>query len=373
MADPYAVNVEACRGRQRRFIKALAELDIELAVLTGRETIQYLTGALVKSPYEPVAVLQANGHCLLVLPERQLGDTAAVDDKLGYPAKLHSTLVDDQRAASSETLKSTLTGRIPKRVGVEFASFSPHLTFLTSLGGNEFADVHPSICKLRLRKDPDEIAMLRRANEANAAMYARAREIVRPGVNEIDVYNELQATAVKTLGEPLTYFGQDFRSAARGGAPRNRAIEAGELYIFDLGVGFRGYYSDNCRTIAVGGAPTDKQLQAWTAVRAILQMVEENVRPGVSCKMLFEAAQKELDKQLPWIFNHHLGHGVGLMPQEGPHLNPNWDDHFEAGNWLAVEPGVYHEDLRYGVRLEQNYLVTETGVELLTPWPLELV
>jgi Xaa-Pro aminopeptidase len=373
MADPYAVNESACRGRQRKLMQALDELDLELAVVTGRETIQWLTGALIRAPYEPVAVLQANGHTLLVLPERQLGETAAVDEKLGYGAKLHSTLVDDQREASSDTLKKKLTGRIPTRVGVEFATFSPHLTFLTQLGGSEFADVGPSVAKLRLRKEPDEMAMLRRANDANKAMYERAREIVRPGVNEIEVYNELHAVAVRTLGEPLTYFGQDFRSAARGGAPRNRAIEAGELYIFDLGVGFRGYYSDNCRTIAVGGDPSEKQLQAWNAVSAIFPFIEENVRPGVSCKMLFEAVQKELDQQLPWIFNHHLGHGVGLMPQEGPHLNPNWDDHFEEGNFVAVEPGVYHEELRYGVRLEQNYAVTATGVELLTPWPLEMV
>ena len=155
--------------------------------------------------------------------------------------------------------------------------------------------------------------MLPRANDANRAMYARAREIVRPGVNEIDVYNELHAVAVKTLGEPLTYFGQDFRSAARGGAPRNRAVEAGELYIFDLGVGFRGYYSDNARTIAVGGEPTEQAAEGLErgAARS-LQMIEENVQPGVSCKMLFEAVQKELDKHT----------AVDLQSSPGPRRRP---------------------------------------------------
>ena len=371
--DPYAISEAGCRGRQGRLIAAIGELDLDWAVLTGRETIQWLTGALVRYPYEPVAVLRADGHVLLVLPERQLGEAAIVDEKLGYGAKLHSTLVDDQRAASSATLQRALTGRIPKRVGAEFATFSPHLTFLTSLGASEFADVGPTISKLRRHKDADELVMLRRANEANRAMYERAREIVRPGANEIDVYNELAAVAVRTLGEPLTYLGQDFRAAARGGLPRNRAMEAGELSIFDLGVGFRGYYSDNARTLAVGGEPTELQQKAWNAVSAIFPFIEANVRPGVSCKMLFEAAQKQLDEFKPWIFNHHLGHGVGLSPQEGPHLNPNWDDHFAEGDYLAVEPGLYHDELRYGVRLEQNYLVTARGVELLTPWPLGLV
>ena len=71
-------------------------------------------------------------------------------------------------------------------------------------------------------------------------------------------------------------------------------------------------------------------------------------------------------------FNHHLGHGVGLAPHEGPHLNPRWDDTLAEGDFIAVEPGVYHEELRAGIRLEQNYVVTQDGVQLMTDWPLEL-
>jgi Xaa-Pro aminopeptidase len=96
------------------------------------------------------------------------------------------------------------------------------------------------------------------------------------------------------------------------------------------------------------------------------------VRPGLSCQKLFDEAQKHLDKSLPWIFDHHLGHGVGLAPQEGPHLNPCWEDTLAEGDFIAVEPGLYHEELRTGVRLEQNFLVTAAGVQLMTDWPLEL-
>ena len=80
-----------------------------------------------------------------------------------------------------------------------------------------------------------------------------------------------------------------------------------------------------------------------------------------------------LDEYEPWVFNHHLGHGVGLSVHEGPHLNPRWDDTFEAGDFFTAEPGLYHTDLQHGVRLEQNYLVTADGVELWTDWPMGLV
>ena len=73
------------------------------------------------------------------------------------------------------------------------------------------------------------------------------------------------------------------------------------------------------------------------------------------------------------MFNHHLGHGIGLFPHEAPHLNPNWNDTFEVGDVFTCEPGLYDEQiLRAGMRLENDYLVTETGVENLSPFPMEL-
>jgi Xaa-Pro dipeptidase len=63
---------------------------------------------------------------------------------------------------------------------------------------------------------------------------------------------------------------------------------------------------------------------------------------------------------------------VGLFPHEAPHLNPHWDDAFAEGDVFTAEPGLYHEDLRCGLRLEQNYRVTAGGVELLTAFELGL-
>ena len=80
----------------------------------------------------------------------------------------------------------------------------------------------------------------------------------------------------------------------------------------------------------------------------------------------------ELDEYSSYSFPHHLGHGVGLAAHETPRLNSNWDDVFDVGDFFTVEPGLYSDDLRQGIRLEQNYLVTENGVQLMTDWPLEL-
>ena len=177
-----------------------------------------------------------------------------------YEAQWHSTLRNDQRQASAAALVKALGGATgAKRIGVEFSCFGAHL----DLTGQR-VDIEPELFRLRRRKDPDELARLKLAIAATGAMYGRAREIIKPGINELDVFNELQAVAVRACGEMLTGTGNDYACGERGGPPRNRQAVDGELYILDLGPAFRGYFADNCRAFAVNGQPTGKQLErAW--------------------------------------------------------------------------------------------------------------
>lgn len=366
--DLFRADVAACRSRQARLLEAMQQTGTELAILTRHESVQWLTGAYVGPLFAPAAAIDTSGRVTVVLPSRQADRPTAADEVVPYEEKWHSTMRDQQRHISNEKLLQALSIR-SQRIGGEWSNFGPQLL---AACGTEVLDIEPTMYRLRRRKHPDEVRMLERANDANRAMYQRARDIVHPGINELDVYNQLQAVAVTELGEALTYFGQDFRCNARGGLPRDREARAGELYILDLGVGFRGYYSDNARTLAVGGEPSEAQLTAWQRLCEVFPLIESRVRPGVSCRAVFEEVQDLLDKSSPWQFNHHLGHGVGLAPHEGPHLNPYWDDRFEEGDFFTAEPGLYHHELRQGIRLEENYLVTADGVQRLTDYPLEL-
>src|SRR5690606_7230030 len=110
---------------------------------------------------------------------------------------------------------------------------------------------------LRRRKDDDELAMIHHAIGCTERMYMVAREIIEPGIDELEVYGRLHAAAVDAAGEPLSAFGNDFQCGTMGGLPRRREAQAGELYILDLGPAYRGYYADTCRTFAVDRQPTD--------------------------------------------------------------------------------------------------------------------
>jgi Xaa-Pro aminopeptidase len=367
--DPYKTDTAAVRARQARLLEVMQQKKLDLVILTQQAHIQYFVGPRFAWTFSPAAAISADGRVTLVRPEL-VPVEAVADDVRTYEAQsFFSTLRNDQREKSTAVLFDAIGScASAKRVGVEASSCGPEITNRLSA---ELVDVEPDVYLMRRRKDADEIALLRKAIAGTGAMHARAREIIEPGVNELHVFNELQAAAVREYGEMMTGTGNDYACGERGGPPRNRRIEAGELYILDLGPAFRGYFADNTRVTCVGGKPTDAQLEAWRHILPVFEMVERTVKPGKRCRELFDEAHAWLN-QKQWEFEHHLGHGIGLYPHEAPHLSPAWDDTFQEGEVFAVEPGLYGEPLRAGIRLENNYLVTKTGVELLTPFPLEL-
>ena len=260
----------ACRVRQQRLLAIMEEKQIDLAIFTQRENIQWLSGQWFNWYFQPAVALHANGHLTLVAPTKP-PVAAAADEVLHYEAQWHSTLRNDQRNASSEVLWDRLrAASTPQRIGVEFSTFGPSLAQHTSA---ELIDIEPEMYVLRRHKEADELAMIKQAIAGTEAMYKRAREIIEPGISELEVYNQLQATAVERFGEVLTGTGNDYQCRSRGGAPRSQhEATQGDLYILDLGPAYRGYYADNCRTIAVS-EPTEEQRIAWEHVSAVFDYI----------------------------------------------------------------------------------------------------
>ena len=92
----------------------------------------------------------------------------------------------------------------------------------------------------------------------------------------------------------------------------------------------------------------------------------------MTCRDLYARVQEWLATAPVGTWSSHLGHGIGLSVHETPRLNPHWDDTLEVGDVIAVEPALYAPELSCGMRIENDYLVTEAGLELLSPFPLEL-
>lgn len=364
------LDLDACRVRQERLRCWMAAARVDVAILVAAEQIQYFTGHRWDGRFAPLAAIRTDGAALLVCPDRPV-ERAAATELRSYEAKWRSTLRNDQRAAAATVLGDWLhaTGPIG-RAAVEFSSCPPHVCRL--FPGADVVDLEPEVLRMRRRKDPDELVLLRRGIMATGAMVEVARDIVRPGVTELEVFSAVQAAAVASCGEMLTGTGNDYACGARGGPPRKRPCAAGDLYILDLGPAYRGYFADTSRTLAVDGRPTDEQLQACERVCAALTLVERIARPGVRCRDIYAEVQAWLADATVGSWSSHLGHGIGLSVHETPHLNPQWDDVLHAGDVIAVEPALYDPALRIGMRIENDYLVTDSGLELLSPFPLGL-
>lgn len=366
----FDIDVAACRRRQQRLLAEMQRQRLDCVLVTQTEHVQYLSGPRFAWYHQAAAVLDGQGRLILVAPN-QAPDVAAADAIITYEAQWLCTLRNDQRLACCEALRAAgWPSHAFQRIGLEFSTAGPHVTGLFS--NATLLDIEPTFYRLRRKKDADELARIRQAIAATGAMYERARDCIAPGVTELEIFNQLQAAAVEFLGEPLTGTGNDYQCGSKGGPPRrNRRAEAGELYILDLGPAFRGYFADNCRTFAVTKADA-RQREAWSFIQQVFQHVEQTVRPGKSARELFTEVQAILQAAPVGQFDHHLGHGIGLFPHEAPHLNSHWDDRFEVGDVFTAEPGLYAPELRAGMRIENNYLVTETGIECLSHFPLEL-
>ncbi len=365
------LDLTLCRERQQRLLGVLETARVDRAILTRPEHVQYFTGFRPHHLMVAAICVDANG-CLLVAPNEEPARHAATKVTT-FQAQWLCTLRQDQGIAVAVALKDALGNAVTSRLAIEGTTNGT--VFCEAMGVTDLSvvlDIEPGILELRRNKDPDEVDMIRHAIGGTEAMYAKAREIIEPGITELRVFNELQTAAVDAIGEPLTGTGNDYQSNSPGGPPRDRAAKDGELFVLDLGPAYRGYYADNCRTFAVNGQPTDEQLKARELIVSVLNHVVATVKSGVSCAALFAEAKAILDEYEPDSFCHHLGHGIGLFPHETPHLNSSWDDTFQEGDVFTAEPGLYTEALRAGIRIEENYLVSADGVEQLTRFPTEL-
>jgi Xaa-Pro aminopeptidase len=363
------LTVEGSRRRLDRLADHLAEQRIDLAVFCSRKHVYYYTGVLGSRLYAMAALVGADGRSWAVLPNEP--DQTSVDTVVTYTGDNIGTLRLDQRTLIADAVKQIAQQHYPTadRVGLEGTQAYPQLIDAVPATA---VDLDPYVWIQRKRKDPDELTLIRKAIDISMDMYAHAKKIIEPGVNELWVYGELYKCALESGAEIVEEMGNDYQCGTPGGPPRDRRAEPGELYIFDLGPTYRGYHADNCRTFTVDGRPTDIQLEVATRITGALQYVEKTVKPGVRAKELYTQVRQMLDEHYPGNFWHHLGHGIGLFPHEAPQLNPAYDAVFEVGDVFTAEPGIYFEDLRAGIRLEENFLVTDTGVEKLTPFPLDL-
>lgn len=229
--------------------------------------------------------------------------------------------------------------------------------------------------ELREIKDEEEIATIRKACEIADAGFKYILDYIKPGVSEIEVANrldfymrELGATGVSFE----TIVASGYRSAMPHGVASDKLIEQGDFVTLDFGCYYNGYVSDMTRTVSVG-EPDPKLKEIYNIVLEAQLKVNEQVKAGMSGIEVDSIARDHITANgYGEYFGHSNGHGIGLEIHEGPNTSQKAPKVLVPGNVITNEPGIYLEGLG-GVRIEDDLLITETGSEVLTFSPKELI
>jgi Xaa-Pro aminopeptidase len=268
--------------------------------------------------------------------------------------------------------------RAAERLAIEDGSMTvrAHSHLRELLGdGVELVPAGDPVEALRAVKEPGEIERIRAASQlADAGL----RQIMAEGLvgrTEAAVADSLER-AMRAHGATGLSFPSIVAAGPHGALPhaqpRDVEISSGELVVIDWGAVHDGYCSDCTRTFATGELDDESHTVYDLVLEAQLAGLKA-VRAGVSGRDADAAARVVIDAGgHADHFGHGLGHGVGMEVHEGPRLSQRSDSVLASGNMVTVEPGVYLPG-RLGVRIEDLVVVTDSGCEILTGVPKELI
>lgn len=227
----------------------------------------------------------------------------------------------------------------------------------------------PVTAGCRMVKDTHEIALMRLAAQVTWKAYKAAYESLQEGMTHNE-FSGLIAAAHARLGFPG---GASVNVAAYSALPHGsiqpQAIRQGSIVLIDGGCSVEGYASDISRTFVLG-KPTDKMNRVFAIDRRAQDAALRAARPGVPCEAVDAAARKVIvDSGFgPGYdyFTHRVGHGMGMDGHEWPYLVKGNTLPLRAGMMFSNEPGIYITG-EFGVRCEDDMLITAEAAELFTP------
>jgi Xaa-Pro aminopeptidase len=375
---------QGCRARRDRLWK-LAPAELDWIVITDPAHLTYFS-AFAPSPFvfntqgaRGVLILGRDGSAILVADNVQesTARSAFVTERV-LPVWYRCVEAAGSRLEllAKETL-NRLTACRGQTIGYEAPTCPAAIVdaLRATRTGVQLVNVEPWIHQLRRSKDADEVQLIKFSLAAATAGLRAAMKDVRPGMTELDVYRLVQRVAGEAAGRQVLIYG-DFVSGPRcdegGGVPSSRPIQAGDLVLLDYSVVIDGYRGDFCNTFICQGEPSPKHREMYAACVAAMAAGENQLRPGVPARAVFEAVRRELAARgYAQYFPHHAGHGIGLGHPEAPFLVPESTETVIAGDVVTLEPGLYIPGVG-GMRFERDYLITPDGYESLSDHPISI-
>lgn len=240
----------------------------------------------------------------------------------------------------------------------------------------KLVDVGDLISKVTAVKTKSELRSISKAAEITSQAYQLMLGMVQPGMTEHEVATFV-ASRTRELGSERDAFDIIVVSGKRSAMPHGRATQAtitsGSVVTVDFGCCIDGLYSDMTRTFFVG-KPSKQVVDVFAVLYDAHLSALDAVKEGVTGSQLDAVARNVITEAgYGEYFRHSLGHGLGYDVHENPRIAPSGSNEpIEANTVITIEPGIYIPD-KFGMRIEDDVVVTKRGSQILTSAPRELV
>jgi len=370
------ITLDEREHRVERARELLSKNKLNALVICSGTSLTYFTGLRWGQSERFFSwVLPAKGNPFIVCPAFEEGRVRErMEAKPATLPQSSSTQVyswnedESPYALLAKALKNAgiTTGKIGVEERTQFAfsdgiaHASPTLTAVSGI---------PVTAGCRAVKSPAELALMRLANDNTLKVYEAAWKSLEPGMTNRQV-SDLISAAYNRTGFPGFASCQVAEySALPHGSLQPQVIREGQIILLDDGCLVEGYQSDISRSFVLGKA-SDKQKQVFDIVHKAQSAALAAGKAGTPCQAVDAAARKVVTDAGygPGFkhFSHRLGHGIGMDMHEWPYLVGGNNTPLESGMTFSDEPGIYIVG-EFGIRLEDDWVVTPTGGEMFTP------
>ncbi|MBC8079589.1 MAG: aminopeptidase P family protein [Gorillibacterium sp.] len=331
--------------------------NLEALLITNPINRRYIAGFTGTSGY----VLVTSDHAWFLTDFRYMDQAAK--QAVGFDIVEHLP-------KPMESIKDLLNGVRIEKVAFEQndLTYGSYLGYAADLSGIELVPSSGLVEKLRMYKEDGEIVIMQEAADLADKTFSHILTCLKPGMTEKEVALEMEFFmrrngATSPSFETIIATGE--RSALPHGVASDRVIQGDEFVKMDFGAYYNGYCSDLTRTVVLG-KPTDKHKEIYQIVLDAQLHCLENLKPGMTGRE-GDALARDIIVKAGYgdRFGHGTGHGLGMEIHEDPRLSKLCETVLEPGMVVTVEPGIYLPGFG-GVRIEDDVLITEKGIRILT-------
>lgn len=358
--------------RKNRMTELMREKGIKAVILSPSKNMLYATG-FNTFPGERLltAVLDESGEVIFIAPklyEQEVREKAVFDRIIAWDDSQNPKDILDELYREK--------GYEGSVIAIEdtmwFNAFEKINTAFTNARFIKASDI---IGEMRKYKTADEAEKMRISSRLIEMALDMVVPLIKTGMTEIQVRDLLEAE-MKQQGLSGPSFETIIGSGANSALPHytagDKVLTEGDSIVIDFGGIYQGYCSDMTRTVMLGKASPEYR-DVYETVKEAQKRAVEAVKPGIEASEIDKAARSYIaEKGYGDYFIHRTGHGIGMEVHEEPYISDISRTVLQPGMVFSIEPGIYLPG-KFGVRIEDLVMVTESGAEVLNKYTKELI